>query len=85
MWYYISVYALWCYISVYAMWRTCFPCRLHDTNNDTRLDGLEILKALTHMMPPEIMPHELQGKTPPQIEQLKKERVYQMLSGLVSE
>ena len=66
--------------------QSCGARRLHDSNNDTQLDGLEILKALTHMMPPgmEIMPHELQGKTPPQIEQLKKERVYQMLSGLVS-
>ncbi|XP_070180765.1 multiple coagulation factor deficiency protein 2 homolog [Littorina saxatilis] len=59
--------------------------RLHDSDNDTRLDGLEILKALSHMIPPgmEIMPHEVQGKTPPEIEQLKKERTKQMLTSLV--
>ncbi|KAL8610963.1 hypothetical protein ACOMHN_042579 [Nucella lapillus] len=58
--------------------------RLHDTNNDTRLDGLEILKALSHMMPPiQVMPHEAQGKTPVEMEQLKKQRLFQMLSGFV--
>ncbi|XP_076463465.1 lymphotoxin beta receptor inhibitor-like [Babylonia areolata] len=58
--------------------------RLHDTNNDTRLDGLEILKALSHMMPPvDVMPQEAQGKTPVEIEQIRKHRIYQMLNGFV--
>nr|KAG5711851.1 hypothetical protein BaRGS_026292 [Batillaria attramentaria] len=59
--------------------------RLHDTNNDTMLDGLELLKALSHMMPPgmEVMPHETQGKTPADIEKLRRDRVFQMLNGFV--
>ncbi|XP_067681452.1 putative uncharacterized protein DDB_G0294196 [Haliotis asinina] len=49
--------------------------RLHDTNNDTMLDGLEILQALSHMLPPNnLQPHEVQGKTEEQIETMKQDR-----------
>ncbi|PVD25454.1 hypothetical protein C0Q70_13110 [Pomacea canaliculata] len=58
--------------------------RLHDSNNDTLLDGQEIMKALTHMMqPPELMPFEMQGKTAPDIAKLKKERYLQFMQGIV--
>lgn len=60
--------------------------RLHDSNNDTLLDGQEIMKALTHMMqPPELMPFEMQGKTAPDIAKLKKERYLQFMQGIVRE
>ncbi|KAL5008813.1 hypothetical protein ScPMuIL_014394 [Solemya velum] len=54
--------------------------RLHDANNDTQLDGLEILAALSHMVPiPEIQAHEKVGKTEEQIEMIRKERNEGML------
>jgi tellurite resistance protein len=49
--------------------------RLHDTNNDTKLDGLEIMAALSHIEHMfEIQPQEKQGKTEQEIEKLKEER-----------
>ncbi|XP_071080369.1 uncharacterized protein [Haliotis cracherodii] len=49
--------------------------RLHDTNNDTMLDGLEILQALSHMLPPNnLQPHEVQGKTEEQVETMRQDR-----------
>ncbi|XP_048734986.1 multiple coagulation factor deficiency protein 2 homolog [Ostrea edulis] len=49
--------------------------RLHDTNNDTKLDGLEIMAALNHMAGMfKVQPHEAVGKTPQQIADLEEER-----------
>lgn len=49
--------------------------RLHDTNNDTKLDGLEIMAALNHMGQMfKLQPHERTGKTPEQITALEEER-----------
>ncbi|CAC5405703.1 MCFD2 [Mytilus coruscus] len=49
--------------------------RLHDTNNDTKLDGLEIMSALSHIQHMfEIQPHEKQGKTEAEIQKLQAER-----------
>ncbi|XP_033735752.1 multiple coagulation factor deficiency protein 2 homolog [Pecten maximus] len=43
--------------------------RLHDTNNDTKLDGLEILSALSHMVPmSKVNNQEKIGKTEEQIQ-----------------
>ncbi|XP_055879714.1 multiple coagulation factor deficiency protein 2 homolog isoform X2 [Biomphalaria glabrata] len=58
--------------------------RLHDTNNDTLLDGLEILKALSHMMPPmDFAPHEMNGKTAVEIEGMKNQRIREMMGNYV--
>ncbi|XP_019643850.1 PREDICTED: multiple coagulation factor deficiency protein 2 homolog [Branchiostoma belcheri] len=55
--------------------------KLHDFNNDSRLDGLEILTALSHMMPYEDM-HEVkaeiqqrlkEGKAPPSPQEMQAE------------
>ncbi|XP_012935888.1 multiple coagulation factor deficiency protein 2 homolog [Aplysia californica] len=60
--------------------------RLHDTNNDTMLDGLELLNALSHMMPPmEFAPHEINGKPAVEVEQMRKDRVREMLTNYVRE
>lgn len=49
--------------------------RLHDSNNDTKLDGLEIMAALSHMnVMFEVKPHEKIGKTEEQIAAMEKER-----------
>ncbi|XP_061194681.1 multiple coagulation factor deficiency protein 2 homolog [Saccostrea echinata] len=49
--------------------------RLHDTNNDTKLDGLEIMAALHHMGDMfKLQPQEKIGKTPEQIAALEEER-----------
>ncbi|XP_021366738.1 multiple coagulation factor deficiency protein 2 homolog, partial [Mizuhopecten yessoensis] len=49
--------------------------RLHDTNNDTKLDGLEILSALTHMVPAvKIKDNEKLGKTGEQIQLMQQQR-----------
>jgi len=49
--------------------------RLHDTNNDTLLDGIEILQAMAHMLPvPELQLNEKLGKSKDQIEQIMDER-----------
>lgn len=49
--------------------------RLHDTNNDTKLDGLEIMAALNHMGQMfKLQPQERAGKTPEQIAALEEER-----------
>ena len=50
-------------------------CRLHDTNNDTKLDGLEVMAALNHMGHMfKLQAHEKMGKTPEQIAALEEER-----------
>ncbi|CAG5122046.1 unnamed protein product [Candidula unifasciata] len=58
--------------------------RLHDTNNDTMLDGLELLKALSHMLPPmDFSPHEISGKTAVEVEHMKNERTREMMNNYV--
>lgn len=58
-------------------------CRLHDFDNNTMLDGLEIYKALTHLLPfdqiqDETVKVDTKGKTAFQIkeEQIKAEQKY---------
>lgn len=49
--------------------------RLHDTNNDTHLDGIEIMQAMAHMLPvPELELSEKLGKSKEQQEEMMKER-----------
>ncbi|XP_052273160.1 multiple coagulation factor deficiency protein 2 homolog [Dreissena polymorpha] len=49
--------------------------RLHDTNNDTHLDGIEILQAMAHMIPvPELTLQEKLGKSNEAIEAMMDER-----------
>lgn len=53
--------------------------RLHDTDNNTKLDGLEILQALAHMMPaddvvPPLKPEDTAGKTTEEIKKMEDER-----------
>ena len=45
---------------------------MHDLNNDTLLDGLEILSALTHMLPFE----ELYAKTGSDVEEKEDEKQF---------
>ncbi|XP_064622910.1 multiple coagulation factor deficiency protein 2 homolog isoform X2 [Lineus longissimus] len=46
--------------------------KLHDFDNNTRLDGLEILNALTHMLPyEEASKLDLKGKTPDEVVEMK--------------
>ncbi|KAL4238387.1 hypothetical protein ACF0H5_003096 [Mactra antiquata] len=53
--------------------------RLHDTNNDTHLDGIEIWQAMAHMLPvPELQLHEKLGKSKEQIELMMEERTLGM-------
>lgn len=48
---------------------------MHDTNNDTHLDGIEIMQAMAHMLPvPELQLHEKLGKSKEQIEQIMEDR-----------
>ncbi|XP_060069034.1 putative uncharacterized protein DDB_G0271606 [Ylistrum balloti] len=54
--------------------------RLHDTNNDTKLDGLEILSALSHMVPmSKIKDNEKIGKTEEQLQLMQQERSEQAI------
>ncbi|KAK3597168.1 hypothetical protein CHS0354_038093 [Potamilus streckersoni] len=54
--------------------------RIHDVNNDTQLDGIEILQAMSHMIPPpELTFTEKVGKSDEQIEAMKKDRQEGML------
>ena len=52
--------------------------RLHEFDNDTMLDGLELFKALTHLLPYEELEGDLKkkidtnGKTPEQIREEEK-------------
>lgn len=49
--------------------------RLHDTNNDTHLDGIEIMQAMAHMIPvPELELSEKLGKSKEQQAQMMEER-----------
>ncbi|GFR83337.1 multiple coagulation factor deficiency protein 2 [Elysia marginata] len=58
--------------------------RLHDTNNDSLLDGLELLKALSHMMPPmDFQPHEINGKTAVEVESMRNQRTKEMMVNYV--
>ena len=51
-------------------------CRLHDFDNNTKLDGLEIYKALTHLLPYEEQDDtekvDPRGKTAEQVHMEKK-------------
>ncbi|GFO46034.1 multiple coagulation factor deficiency protein 2 [Plakobranchus ocellatus] len=58
--------------------------RLHDVNNDSMLDGLELLKALSHMMPPmDFQPHEINGKTAVEVESMRSQRTREMMVNYV--
>ena len=56
-------------------------CRLHDFDNNTKLDGLEIYKALTHLLPfePEnedkykTTAEHNQGRTKEEIDSIRKD------------
>ncbi|WAR19052.1 MCFD2-like protein [Mya arenaria] len=49
--------------------------RLHDTNNDTHLDGIEIMQAMAHMLPvPDLTLQEKLGKSKEQIDAIMLER-----------
>lgn len=49
--------------------------RLHDTNNDTHLDGIEIMQAMAHMLPvPELTFAEKLGKSKEQQAEMMAER-----------
>lgn len=54
--------------------------KMHDFDNNTKLDGLEILKALTHLLPYEDVdeedkaPVETHGKTPDEVKRDKQEK-----------
>lgn len=50
------------------------------------LDGLELLKALSHMLPPmDFAPHEIRGKTAVEVENMKNERTREMMNNYVRE
>ena len=52
-----------------------FYFRLHDTNNDTHLDGIEIYQAMAHMLPvPELEFSEKLGKSKEQQDEMMQER-----------
>ena len=53
----------------------CLFFRLHDYDNNTKLDGLEILKALTHLVPYQPETEKPRGDEGASAEQkLKKEK-----------
>ena len=64
--------------------------RLHDFDNNTKLDGLEIYKALTHLLPFEPENEEKykttaehnQGKTKEQIDSMRKADELQYYTGI---
>jgi len=52
-------------------------CRMHDFDNNTKLDGLEILKALTHILPyqeDEGEKIDVRGKSADEIAKERKEK-----------
>ena len=52
-------------------------CRMHDFDNNTKLDGLEILKALTHLLPYEPddeKKDDVRGKSAEEIAKQKREK-----------
>ncbi|XP_050404274.1 putative uncharacterized protein DDB_G0271606 [Patella vulgata] len=58
--------------------------RLHDTNQDSHLDGLEILAALSHMLPPpELTPQEASGKKKEEIDAIMQARQEAMFNNYV--
>ncbi|XP_069119268.1 putative cyclin-dependent serine/threonine-protein kinase DDB_G0272797/DDB_G0274007 [Argopecten irradians] len=61
--------------------------RLHDSNNDTKLDGLEILSALSHMVPmSKVSDQEKAGKTEEQIqlmEQMRSEKAIKYFTDII--
>ena len=64
-------------------------CRLHDFDNNTKLDGLEIYKALTHLLPfePEnedkykTTAEHNQGRTKEEIDSMRKDDELQYYTG----
>ena len=102
---YVHVPHIWFSLHAASAWKywhehhcNCFKCisqclsRLHDFDNNTLLDGLEMYKALTHMLPYEDIQDHLDedrkpdksGKTAQQIEQDTKaaQTSYYMGKGL---
>ena len=65
-----------------------FSSRLHDFDNNTKLDGLEIFKALTHLLPYEELQDSAKkkidtyGKTPQEIKEEAKKIEIQYYSGI---
>ena len=65
-------------------------CRLHDFDNNTKLDGLEIYKALTHLLPfePEnedkykTTAEHNQGRTKEEIDSMRKDDELQYYTGI---
>ena len=63
---------------------------MHDFDNNTKLDGLEIYKALTHLLPYEPENEEKykataehnQGKTKEEIDSMRKEDELQYYTGI---
>lgn len=48
------------------------------------LDGLELLKALSHMIPPmDFAPHEVEGKTAVEVEGMRNQRIREMMGNYV--
>lgn len=62
-------------------------CRLHDTDNNTKLDGLEIYKAMVHMLPFDEIENmvykkvDTKGKSAEQIIKERKEQEIKYYTG----
>ncbi len=87
-----SVASLWfepAWRKIFNVILRCFVFRLHDFDNNTKLDGLEIYKALTHLLPfePEsedkykVSADHNQGKSKEEIESMRKDDELQYYSG----
>ncbi|XP_059148036.1 multiple coagulation factor deficiency protein 2 homolog [Physella acuta] len=58
--------------------------RLHDINNDTHLDGLEMLKALSHIIhTTDFEPDVISGKTAEEVEDMRNKRFREMMANFV--
>jgi len=61
-----------------------YSCRMHDFDNNTKLDGLEIFKALTHLLPYEDDDDkkvDLRGKSADDIAREKRQKELLFYSG----
>lgn len=69
------------------VWSTSVFHRLHDFDNNTKLDGLELYQALAHSLPYEVIGgHEVDvietnGKTESEIEKLKTDIEHDFYAG----
>src|SRR5580704_18061402 len=59
--------------------------KLHDTNNDNRLDGLEVVAAFNHVHQEESNANTTAGQPPPHQERLADEELIRLVDDILKE